>query len=257
MPERARPDILERFSREGSLLLGGGRAILLQVADPVVGAAVAEHSDFAHRPLDRLRNTLTFVYGTLLGTPAEAALVAQMTTRTHHRIPAANEPERQLWVAATLYETAVRVYERVHGPISPDDAEVVLAAYSILGSALEVPRSMWPTSVAAFDAYWKDAVAALEVGDDARGVAHDLFHPVTAPLWARAVLPLVALLTASLFEPSLRAAYGMPWSHGRARRASVAWGVIRVVVRLSPRSLRYWPSRHYVRRLGAAVSRAS
>jgi uncharacterized protein (DUF2236 family) len=256
VPEPTTPDVVARFSREGSLLLGGGRAILLQVADPTVGAAVAQHSDFAHRPLDRLRNTLTFVYGTLLGSPAEAALVARMTTRTHSRIPTANDPARQLWVAATLYETAVRVYERVHAPISPADAELVLASYAALGTALEVPASLWPASVADFDAYWKDAVAALDVGDEARGVAHDLFHPVRAPLWVRAVLPLTELLTASLLEPSLRAAFGMPWSDARERRASTAWAVIRVVTGLSPRRLRYWPSRYYLRRLATITAGA-
>jgi uncharacterized protein (DUF2236 family) len=46
-------------AREGALLAGGARAILLQIAHPAVGRGVAEHSDFAGRPLDRLRATLT------------------------------------------------------------------------------------------------------------------------------------------------------------------------------------------------------
>ena len=244
-----RSDVVDRFSREGTLILGGGRAILLQSANPVIGAAVAEHSDFAHRPQQRLSNTLTFVYAVMLGTPDEAALVAKYTRRIHSRIPGADDPDLQLWVAATLYQTAVRVYERVHAPLSPADAQAVLTSYSALGTALEVPLERWPATPELFAEYWTDAVAALEVGPPARQVAHDLFHPMTAPPWMRAALPLAALLTADLLDAPLREAYGMPWSRHRARRASAAWAVIRVLARVLPAHVLAAPSRHYLERL--------
>jgi hypothetical protein len=43
-----------RVNREAILLLGGGRALLLQVAHPLVAAGVAEHSNFRTAPLTRL-----------------------------------------------------------------------------------------------------------------------------------------------------------------------------------------------------------
>jgi uncharacterized protein (DUF2236 family) len=229
----------------------------LQVADPVVGAAVAAHSSFADRPINRLHNTLTFVYGVMLGSPAEAAVVARVTTHAHRRIAGANDPDRQLWVAATLYDTAVRVYERLHGPLAPHDAEAVLAGYARLGTSLEVPESSWPSTTAGFADYWNSTVPTLEVGADARRVAHDLFHPTTAPLWLRAVLPLASLLTASLLEPRLRDAYGMPWSRHRERRADTAWAVIRAITRVLPQRALTAPSRRYLARVRAMVSRAS
>ena len=242
-------NVVDDLSREGTLILGGGRAILLQSANPVIGTAVAEHSDFAHRPLQRLNNTLTFVYAVMLGTPAEAALVAKHTRRVHSLIPGASDSDLQLWVAATLYQTAVRVHERVHRRLSADEAQAVLTAYSALGTSLEVPLERWPATPALFNAYWTGAVAALEVGPAARQVAHDLFHPVTAPRWMRAALPLAALLTADLLDAPLREAYGMPWSRHRARRASAAWAVIRVLVRILPAHAVAAPSRHYLARL--------
>lgn len=245
------------LSRDATLVLGGGSAILLQVADPVVAAAVARYSNFAHRPLSRLDNTLTFVYATVLGTPAQRELVARYTRRAHAGIPQANDPEHQLWVAATLYRTAVQVYERVRAPLAPDVAQEVLTRYAVLGTALEVPLSLWPATTADFDAYWADAVAGLDVGDDARQVAHDLFHPVTVPWWARLALPVVALLTADLLGAELRDAFRMPWGRGRARRAAAAWGVVRVLVRILPARVRSAPSRRYLRRLDRLASRAS
>src|SRR5205085_7905617 len=44
-----------RINGERVGLLGWGRAILLQVAHPLVAAGVAQHSQFARDPLGRLR----------------------------------------------------------------------------------------------------------------------------------------------------------------------------------------------------------
>ena len=252
-----RASVVDRLSRDGALLLGGARAILLQSADPIVAAAVAAHSNFANRPVDRLHNTLTFVYGVMLGTPAEAAIVAKVATQAHARIPGANDPAHQLWVAATLYDTAVRVHERIYGPIPPADGDAVLASYARLGTSLRVHAASWPSNTAEFAAYWTATVSALEVGPDAKQVAHDLFHPTTSPLWLRAILPLANLLTASLLDPPLRQAYGMPWDRARERRAAAAWAVIRALTRVLPQRALTAPSRRYLVRVRAMLSRAS
>ncbi|MGV8884761.1 MAG: oxygenase MpaB family protein [Microbacteriaceae bacterium] len=248
---------VEKFARNGALISGGALAILLQVADPVVGGAVARHSDFANRPLDRLRNTLTFVYAAVLGTSAEGARVASYVERAHRDIPGANDAQRQLWVAATLYGSAITVHEKLYGAIDADLADRILAAYAPLATSLRVPEMLWPLSRSQFDLWFADATAQLLVTDDARGVARDLFHPRVAPPWLRASLPLAELLTASLLSPELRDAFGLPWSRARDRRARAAWATVRVAARLSPQHLREWPSRHYLRQLRERASRAS
>src|SRR5205809_6416718 len=58
-----------RLNREAMLLLGAGpRALLLQIAHPLVAVGVAEHSDFRSDPWARLSGTLRpylrIVYGT-------------------------------------------------------------------------------------------------------------------------------------------------------------------------------------------------
>jgi uncharacterized protein (DUF2236 family) len=67
---------------ESVLLLGAGRSILLQVADPAIGHGVAEHSDFARRPLDRLRATMTYVYAVVYGSEEQLA-VRRKVNRAH------------------------------------------------------------------------------------------------------------------------------------------------------------------------------
>ncbi len=246
-----------RFAADGVLIAGGGRAILLQVANPVVAAGVHKHSDFAHRPLHRLHNTLTFVYAVVLGTLDEGRLVAGFVNRAHAPVAGATDASHQLWVAATLYETAVRVHRIVNGPLDDATADALYRDYSRLGTVLQVPPDAWPSDRAAFARYWTAAVESLTVTDEARSIAHDLFRPVTAPLWLRAALPLGALLTASLLPPTLRDAYGIAWSRARRRRARLAWGVIRSLARLTPRRLREWPARHYLKALRASQSERS
>src|SRR5690606_11980656 len=117
---------------DGSLILGGGRAILLQIADPVVGRGVAVHSDFARKPMERLRNTLTFVYAVMLGDPNQVALVSRMVDRAHEPVEGATDPHRQLWVAATLYETAMSLHESLYGTLDEASADEVYRAYVAL-----------------------------------------------------------------------------------------------------------------------------
>jgi uncharacterized protein (DUF2236 family) len=245
---------VERYASDAVLVAGGARAILLQVADPVVAAGVARHSDFAHRPVERLRNTLTFAYAVVLGTPDDAARVAAFVNRAHVPVDRARDAQLQLWVAATLYDTAVRVHERVFGPTPEPLADELYRAYAALGTALQMPATLWPASRAVFGEYWDAQVASLDVTDDARRIAHDLFAPVTAPAWLRAGLPLGRTVTMDLLPASIRAAYGFEWTPRDERRARRVWSLLRFVVAVTPHRFRSWPARHYLRRLRRAPS---
>lgn len=238
----------ERYAADGALVLGGGAAILLQIADPVVGAGVAAHSGFATDPMRRLRHTLTYVYAIGLGSDGQARLAAAFVDRAHAGVPGADDARRQLWVAATLYRLGIEVHELLHGPMPDALADEILTANAALGTALQMPGDLWPASRAAFDQYWADAVAALEVTDDARGVARDLLRPRNVPLWVRLAMPLGRTVTAGLLPASVRDAYGLPHDPRRFRRAV---RVARLAVRLAPRRLRELPSRRLLASLRA------
>jgi uncharacterized protein (DUF2236 family) len=239
------------IASEAVLLAGGARAILLQIADLGVGAGVARHSDFARDPMRRLRNTLTYIYVVVYGTADDRARVTTMVDAAHRTVHGAGydavDPRLQLWVAATLYDTAITVYESVFGPLPPDDADALYREYAVLGTALQMPAGLWPDNRAAFRAYWNSQLARLRVTDDTRGVARDLLHSRAIPWWLRASMPLARLVTAGLLTPSLRVAFELPWDARRQRRYGRAMRVVAALYPRLPRSIRHWPMRHYLR----------
>lgn len=230
------------YLAEGSLVLGGGAALLLQLAHPTVGHAVAGYSRFARDPMRRLRHTLGYVYAIGLGTPEVAEAAASAVDRAHAGIPGATDPEPQLWVAATLYGVGVQVHELLFEPLADAVADEVYATSGRLGTSLQVPASLWPADRAAFGAYWARMLPTLAVGDDARAVARGILHPAhgTVPVWVRAALPLGRSVTAALLPDAIRDAYGFP-RHPRRERAAMR--LVRVLTRLTPRRIRQLPSR--------------
>lgn len=233
---------LTDVSGEAVLLAGGAAAILLQVADPAVARGVAAQSNFADRPLDRLHGTLTYLYVTAFGTPEEAREVARAVGGVHRPVPGATDAQLQLWVAATLYATAMRVRELVFGVDDPAEADALLAEYAVVGTALGLPRSAWPADRASFDSYW--AGRELNVGDDARAIAAALLHPAR-PRWLRALMPTIRVVTAGLLDADLREAYGLEFD---ARRFDRLVARTRAIYPKLPARLRRWPARYYLTR---------
>jgi len=230
------------YLAEGSLVLGGGAALLLQLAHPTVGHAVAGYSRFASDPMRRLRHTLGYVYAISLGTPEVAEAAASAVDRAHAGIPGATDPEPQLWVAATLHGVGMQVHEVLFGELPDAVADEVYSVSGRLGTSLQVPPELWPADRAAFAAYWERMLPTLAVGDEARAVARGILHPAggTVPLWVRAALPLGRLVTAALLPDAIRDAYGFP-RHPRRERAALR--LVRVIAHLTPRRIRRLPSR--------------
>src|SRR5260370_23456064 len=81
--------IIRRVNRENVLLLGGGRALLMQLAHPLVAAGVDEHSDFRDRPIPPLRPTVQMMMAIVFGDRATALAAARPVNRLRRPIPGA------------------------------------------------------------------------------------------------------------------------------------------------------------------------
>jgi uncharacterized protein (DUF2236 family) len=250
---------LSDLASEAVLIAGGGRAILLQIANPAVGHGVADHSDFASRPLDRLHATLTFVYAVACGTPEDVEIVRRRVNSSHGpvhgagdgRSPAYNafDPQLQLWVAATLYDSAMAVHELVFGPLADSDAEPIYTQYADLGTALQMPAALWPRDRAAFDRYWQERISGLTTDAATRAVVRQLLYPRSGPVLLRAAMPLGRLVTVGLLPSRVRQLYGLSWNRTLQKRFDRLFRLIAVVYPRLPRRLRHWPKEHYLRAL--------
>ncbi|WP_115787070.1 oxygenase MpaB family protein [Arthrobacter silvisoli] len=258
---------LADIGAEAVLLAGAGSAILLQLADPAVGRGVAEHSTFAERPLDRLAATMGYVYAVIYGSEEQLTAVRRAVNRAHAPVrgesdgtsPGYNafDPESQLWVAATLYNTAVRMYERVYGMLDGEAADRVYREYARIGTVLQLPAELWPADRAAFTDYWNKRLAGLAPAPGAVRVARELLHPAVGPAWLRMVMPLMRLLTAGLLTESLRAAYGLPWDPRRQRRFDGVMRMLAIVYPRLPERIRHKPKDYYLGRIDVSGVRWS
>ncbi|WP_049572848.1 oxygenase MpaB family protein [Nocardiopsis sp. SBT366] len=243
------PPVLRRLNTEASILAGAGYAILLQVAHPSVARGVAEHSDFAARPLDRLRGTLYYVYGTALGTPEERERVQAIVRAVHRRVRGpgydALDPELLMWIGATLYHSAVRVYEMTVTELTEEEHAQFLRETSVYATALGLPQEWWPQSIEEFSEYWENAYARLEVGPDAVGLSEGLFRPNNRLLWP--MCETQRFLSGGLLEPELREQFGIPWSEARQRRFERLIRLTRRVYPRLPKAVRSLPSTLYLR----------
>src|SRR3954451_20543091 len=101
-----------RLDREAMLLLGAGpRALLLQIAHPLVAAGVADHSDFRADPWRRLDGTLRSYPRIIYGSTSAARAEIRRLNGLHRTIVGegydARDPELALWVHATLVDSTI------------------------------------------------------------------------------------------------------------------------------------------------------
>jgi uncharacterized protein (DUF2236 family) len=209
--------------------LGGGPAVLLQVAHPLVAAGVVRHSDYRRDLWQRLVRTLRALYLIAFGTTAEAeqagaavqAVHARVRGRTDTRLgrfPAgtpysASDPELMLWVHATLVEASLAVHERFVTPLTPDDRERYYREMTLVARLFGMPASAIPASLAEFRDYLDAELgnATITVTPPARAVAAVILEaPLPMPL--RLVVPAHRLATAGLLPDRIREEYGLRWS---------------------------------------------
>ncbi|KAJ5697121.1 hypothetical protein N7488_010805 [Penicillium malachiteum] len=244
-------EMMVKIVQEAIILAGGAVAILLQVAEPGVGKGVDNHSNFAYRPIDRLRTTMTYIYCMVYGTEEEKESIINLVHKAHAAVQgpgySADDPKLQLWVAATLYAVGTDIYQRIFGQMTEEESETIYREYSVLAVSLRVPPSLWPETRQSFWQYWDHQIETLQVTDHARRVAQDLLRNKKIPLALRAVLPLVRLTTTEMLPPRLRDAYGFKTSKMRTWAYSLLLGMTRLTYPALPKKLRTYPMHYYLK----------
>ncbi|WP_254716325.1 oxygenase MpaB family protein [Actinomadura sp. WMMB 499] len=252
--------MLRLLGAEPIVGLGAGRALLMQLAHPGVARGVAEHSDFAERPLARLFGTLDFLLITAFGTPEQVERIAAKVRGIHTAVRgegySGNDPGLQLWVNATLIDSALYLHERLgrRGRPGEDEAEEYYRQARIVAEVLGCPLEEQPADLASFRAYMDEMVASLEVDDNARKVAAAVLHPRKLRALAPGLAVFRVVTTALLPEP-FRERYGLPWGARHRRAAALVLGTAALGHRVTPGPLRRPPQALLVRLASHRVER--
>jgi uncharacterized protein (DUF2236 family) len=245
-----------RVGRETALLLGGGRALLLQIAHPLVAAGVAAHSDYHENPWRRLEQTMSTVWSIVYGTKSEAdaalARVRKLHRRVHGQIAApmgpfpegttysALDPELLLWVHATLVDTALLVYRSWVGPLTDAEQRSYYEEMKTMAILFGTPQDLIPPTLDDFHLYMLERLEsdAITVTETARDIAATVLRP-PLPLLLQPAMRGLALVTVAMLPSRLRTDYGFRWDSARAALvgASRRW-TRHVVMPLLPDLLR-------------------
>ena len=261
MPEVPTRDILtRRVNAERIVLLGWSRAILLQLAHPLVAAGVDDHSTFRAKPwsgVTRLHDTVRAMLALTFADDARRRDAVEGIRAIHRRVHgalradagrfragtpySAEDPRLLLWVHATLVESIPLAYDLLVSPLTPAERDAYCAEAAPGAVALGAPDADVPRTWATLRAYLQHEYMSgtIAVGDRARDVARMVLSP---PL-ARVVPPLAwmnRVLTLGLVPPHVRDQYGFAWRARDARAFDRLVRTLRAVRRVTPRRLALW-----------------
>ena len=233
-----------RVSRESVLLLGGGAALLMQLAHPKIAAAVADHSDFREHPIRRLYRTVKTMQELIYGDQDTSLAAIERVNHIHSGVHGvmregtsfysvgthynAANPELVLWVYATLIATTLKTYSIFVHRLAPEDERAFYLESRIIAELFGAQDALVPRDLTSFQDYFSDMLSGpvLEITPTARGLAEDIIHPpirgFPATLGDVISVPALALLPAQLRER-----YGFKWDYKR----KLAWSITRRTIR--------------------------
>jgi uncharacterized protein (DUF2236 family) len=252
-----------RYAGDWRGVFGARSTLLLQVAHPVVGAGVADHSDFLSDRWGRLQRTMESTFDFLGYRGEERGRTEAARLREIHRdikgVDAggrryhALNPEAYLWVHATLYRGMVET-QRVFGrPLSPVKEAALFREWRDLALALGITERHLPDGPAAFRAYFAGMVEdRLERNDtvdllirlDRKPLPPPPNWPLPRTVWTGLALPPGRVLRKTgiaTLPPVLRDRFGLRWTSADQRRFDVLARGVRLAGALTPEPLRHSP----------------
>ena len=249
-------------NREIIVVAGWGRAILLQLAHPLIGAGVGDHSSFRgslRSGFHRLASTVGAMLSLTFGTDEEAIATAARINSIHDRVSgplgesvgrldagerySAHDPELLRWVHATLLESMPLTYALVIGPLSTEERDRYCVESAIMEPLLDIPEGLLPRDASQLEAYMREMLGSgrIVVSARSRALARAMLFP---PGW-RLLWPIFRpfqLMTIGTLPAAVREGYGFSWTRRDARALSRWATLLRGLVRALPSFAHQWPA---------------
>jgi len=247
--------------REPLLILGAGRALLMQAANPLVAQGALDHSGFDRDPYGRLERTIEWVTLVCFGTTAEAERATAQVNALHRRVvgrlPAAgatarieagtqyNASDADLlrWVHATFVETMLVTHDALVGGLDDGLRDEFVREWHAVAALMRVPRRLLWRDAAALRSYVTRQVdrGPAAPGPGSRLVAATVLHPPVSSPVLRPGMELLGFIAAGLLPDRVREGYGIPWSGAHAAAHRTIRATLRTVRPALPRRLRISP----------------
>jgi uncharacterized protein (DUF2236 family) len=236
-----------RVLREGSVMIGGVRALLMHAAHPLVVAGARQTGMYDRDPRKRLERTLRQTFTVVFGTRREAAEASRRIDEIHGVVKGidpvtglpydARDPELLLWVHACLVSSFLELERRTVGRLDEAGRQRFHEEQMLAVEPLRLPRERIPATVRELDAYLDEVIAGgiLRRTEAAASVADLVRHP-PAQVPRRWLWRLVSFLAFHTLPPDLRRLYGVSYSarHELATRA-IGWTMRRDRPLMPPR----------------------
>jgi uncharacterized protein (DUF2236 family) len=221
-----------QINRELILGLAGMRALLMEVAHPLIAAGVANHSDFRERPFRRLYRTMRLMSCITFGSREAASRAVQRIHQCHSSVQGelrqragchpsgraynANDPQLKLWVLATLIDSSLCLYELFVRTVSVEEKESYYQDSRRMGRLLGIASARMPADYGSFAAYLQTMLSGgtLVVSAAAQEVATAL---LAGPLRGR-IVRAASFVSIGLLPKDLRVAYGLSWNESQQKR---------------------------------------
>lgn len=243
-----------------SSVLIAGRALLLQVAHPVIGAGVRDFSSFKTDPWGRLNRSIESLETQLFGGPKsveESAKLREMHKTIkgigfHGERYSALMPEAWAWVHLSNLDSVLRFHQGAGPRLTAAQTRRLFGEWRQVGLVLGIKDSDMPTTIEELHGYVDGMIAdRLEmnetVGDVLASLAMTNVGPPTpripASVW-NAVKPVgrFALrdFTIGTLPAALRTKFGLTWTPRQQARLERAEKVVRTVSLAVPaRAMQY------------------
>lgn len=242
--------------REPVILLGGLRAILLQIAHPGVASGVEMSSNFRNDLLGRARRTFSSMYELIFADLDSGVRACKRLRRLHETVRGhmgpqageavvgkpfrANDVDLSRWVLATLMDTAMQVYSTFVRPLTTEERHRFYNESLLAAAQFGILPDEMPADLDEFYRYYNQMLDSglLRATSLARGQAHDLFNsPFTRG-------PIDEIVTSGLLPAPWRDAFGLPWTRERQQTYELLERSIKLSIRLTPATLRAVPAWH-------------
>jgi uncharacterized protein (DUF2236 family) len=243
-----------QINRESALFLAAGRAAILQLAHPWVGAAIAQHSRTLDDPIARFHHTFRVIFTMVFGPADHATAAARQLHRLHQTITGtlpdaagcfkqgtayeANEVSALRWVYATLVDSALTAYELLLPRLSDAEKQQYFSESLKMAALFGIAREHLPQSWPEFRTYFETTIESdlLGVSSATQALAQRLQSGaglvVPPPFWYRA-------LTIQLLPPCIREHFQLPYRERERRAAMRALACLRPLYTTLPAVVRF------------------